>query len=314
MEKVIESNKTSAETRQKLQLIQRVKLFATERLKLTESENYETFVQLENDYVTWVVRAAPKYQLKPYTWWFPIVGSVPYKGYFTKAGAKDEAKVLKSDGYDTYVRGVSAYSTLGWFNDPVLSSMLRYKEYDLVNLIIHETVHATVFINGLIDFNERLATFIGNIGAEIYYSEQQAGQDVLKQIADENADQDVFSEFITHELKMLRQFYKDNEGQISDKQKQMRINEIQDKFKKETAPKLKTNSYSWFPKAKLNNAILLSLETYQADLKDFETVYLGLGKDFQSLLDYARELESEDNPEEALKAKANSYRDLGKGR
>jgi predicted aminopeptidase len=309
IKQVLQEEATSDEVKNKLKLILKVKKFASQRLKLKDSKNYETYVQLDRPYVTWVVRAAPAYQLRPYTWWFPIVGSVPYKGYFSKDGAKEEAKVLKDEGYDIYVRGVSAYSTLGWFHDPVLSSMLRYDEHDLVNLIIHETVHATVFIKGHIDFNERLATFVGNVGTELFYSEQEKGKDVLNKIAAENSDQDLFSAFISEQLKELRKYYKRNKNKISKADKTSRLAQIQNIFSLEVQPKLASGRYNWFTQTALNNAILLSLETYQSDLADFETVYTGLGKDFERLLKFAKDLEIKDNPEKSLRKAAKKFRE-----
>lgn len=304
---IIEDPKTSEEVRKRLKLVQEVKVFATEELNLKDSASYETFVQLDRPYVTWIVRAAPPFELKPYEWWFPIVGSVPYKGYFHPDGAKHEANELKEEGYDTYVRGVSAYSTLGWFHDPVLSSMLRYSEHDLVNVILHETVHATVFIGGHIDFNERLATFIGNQGTELFYRSRQSGAEVIAQIADENYDQELFSKFISGELKALREFYKSNKGSLNAEIKSTRIAEIQQRFRDNLQLKLRSGSYDWFPEAELNNASLLSLETYQADLADFQAVYDGLGRDFKKLMKFAKSLEDEKHPEKALKKAAKKF-------
>ena len=135
------------------------------RTKSKKTKNYSTFVNLHRPYVTYIVSAAPKNELKYYTWYFPIIGSVPYKGYFNEAGANGEARDLASEGYDTYVRGVTAYSTLGWFKDPILSSMLAYSDYDMVNTIIHETVHTTIYIKSNANFNERLASYLGDLGA-----------------------------------------------------------------------------------------------------------------------------------------------------
>lgn len=302
IDEVLNESNLTDEQRKKLLLVKKAKRFATDTLGLESSRNYETYVDLKRPYVTWVVRAAPAFELKPHNWWFPIVGSVPYKGYFSIEGAKSEAKRMKEKGLDIYIRGVSAYSTLGWFSDPVLSSMLNYTEHDLVNVIIHELVHATIFIEGHVDFNERLATFVGNKGAELFYkSVLKNSAETLELIKRENYDQEIFSEFITRELKSLREFYKKNEGKISVEQKQARLKEIQTRFAEGEKPKLLTDSFEWFEKRTLNNAILLSLETYQSDLSDFQKLYDKLGEDFQKLIEACKKLEDEENPEQALK-------------
>ena len=165
-------------------------------------------MQLDGPYVTYVVSAAPKDELVAYKWWFPIVGSLPYKGFPEPTGAHAEADELNKKGLDAYIRGVSAYSTLGWFSDPILSSMLEYKDYDLVDTIIHETVHATIYIKSEADFNERLAVFIGHKGTEAFYR-QREGQDskTLKAMADDTYDERLFSEFIFGEMHDLEAWY-----------------------------------------------------------------------------------------------------------
>jgi len=169
IEEAIKSSTLSQENKQKLLLATEARVFAENSLKLKKTKNYTSFVQLDRPYVSYILRAAPIYELKHYLWSFPIVGDLPYKGYFSEEEAKSAAKDFSHKEYDTYVRGVTAYSTLGYFNDPILSSMLRYQNHDLVNTIIHETVHATIYIKNNADFNERLATFIGNKGAELFY-------------------------------------------------------------------------------------------------------------------------------------------------
>jgi len=304
IKEVLSSEKHSPETKEKLKLIQRVKAFAELQLKLKPTKNYDTFVELDRPYVTWIVRAAPQYQLSPYEWWFPVVGSVPYKGYFNKSGAKSEASQLSQKGFDTYVRGVTAYSTLGWFDDPVLSTMLQYEPHQLVNLIIHEMVHASVFIEGHVDFNERLATFMGNIGTEIYYSQRTDGGDIIENIKNENADSRLFSRFITKQLQSLRQWYSEKKDMISQTQKTQRLIQIQEDFSQNVLPQLTEKNYQWFLDANLNNAFLLSLETYQSDLADFARLYEHLDQDFHRFMSFCKDLEDDPNPQMTVRTLA----------
>jgi predicted aminopeptidase len=145
IDKALQDPKVSDEEKRKLRLSQKVREFAMNQLHLKESKNYTSFVKLDRASVTYVVNASPKWELKHHEWWFPVVGKMPYKGFFNEQDAKEEEEDLKKQDLDTYLRGVSAYSTLGWFNDPILSSMLTSNDYDLVNTIIHETVHATLY-------------------------------------------------------------------------------------------------------------------------------------------------------------------------
>ncbi len=149
----------------KLKLIEDVRKFAIDSLGLKDTENYKTLYDQKNKEVMWVVQACEPFALVPKQWHFPVVGSVPYKGFFNKSKALDLRKELEEEGYDVSVRNPGGWSTLGWFTDPILSGMLDRTEGDLASLIIHEMVHATVFVKDDVDFNENLADFIGDTAA-----------------------------------------------------------------------------------------------------------------------------------------------------
>ncbi len=149
----------------KLRLIEDVRKFAIDSLGLKDTENYKTLYDQKKKEVMWVVQACQPFALEPKQWHFPVVGSVPYKGFFSKSKALDLRKELEAEGYDVSVRNPGGWSTLGWFTDPILSGMLDRTEGDLASLIIHEMVHATVFVKDDVDFNENLADFIGDTAA-----------------------------------------------------------------------------------------------------------------------------------------------------
>ncbi len=150
----------------KIRLIQKVRSFAVTDLGLSDNDNYTQIYDQKGKTILWNLSASEPFALEPKTWWFPIVGSVPYKGFFDLDRAKTEEKELIEDGWDTRIRTVSGWSTLGWFRDPILSNMLSRSEGGLAELIIHELVHATIFVENEIEFNENLASFIGTKGAE----------------------------------------------------------------------------------------------------------------------------------------------------
>lgn len=152
--------------KQKLILINKVRKFSIDSLGLKDTRNYKTMYDQKGEEIMWVVTASEPFKLKAKEWTFPVVGSVPYKGYFEKELALSLREELHKEGWDVSIRNPGGWSTLGWFTDPILSKMLERNEGDLANLIIHEMSHATIFVKDSIDFNENLATFIGDRGAE----------------------------------------------------------------------------------------------------------------------------------------------------
>lgn len=156
---------TDQDTRRKILLTRQARAFAMHQLGLNAGNSYTSFTQLESDTLAWVLSAAYQDRLESKTWWFPIVGRVPYKGYASEKSARKAQEKLDRDGFDTYLRTTSAFSTLGWFADPLLSSLLRYDDVDLVETILHELSHNHLFVPGRVRFNESFATFVGRVGA-----------------------------------------------------------------------------------------------------------------------------------------------------
>lgn len=291
------------EQKRKLRLAQEAREFAERELGLKPTQNYTSFVQLDRPYVTYVVSAAPKNELEHHLWHYPIVGSLPYMGFFDPESAREEAENLQRQNLDVYTRGVSAYSTLGWFRDPILSSMLNYRDYDLVNTIIHETVHATIFIKSEADFNERLATFIGNKGTQLFYEKKEGLHGTtLQEMTGDAHDEKVFSEFISGELDSLKEWYQRHRGQpLAETDRLARLHEIQSRFTEKVRPLLRlADSYKNFEKIELNNARLLTYRLYFQDLSDFEKVFEKFGGDFRKMLEFCKTLEKEKDPKTTL--------------
>lgn len=183
----------------RLLLIDEVRKFAIDSLGLADTENYKTLYDQKGEEVMWVVLACEPFALKPKEWKFPVIGAVPYKGFFNKQRAINLKNELEQEGFDVIIRNPGGWSTLGWFTDPILSKMLNRSEGDLANLIIHEMSHSTIFVKDSVDFNENLATFIGDRGAEqflIYkYGEQsKAYQDYVNEDID-------YLKFVDHMLR-----------------------------------------------------------------------------------------------------------------
>jgi predicted aminopeptidase len=183
----------------KLVLINQVRRFAIDSLSLKDTKNYKTLYDQKGREVMWVVMASKPFELKAKEWTFPVIGSVPYKGFFDREKAIKLRDELVKEGWDVNIRNPGGWSTLGWFTDPILSKMLERSEGDLANLIIHEMSHATIFVKDSIDFNENLATFIGDRGAEKFLLSVY-GPDSQEYVSYMNEDRD-YVMFADHMLR-----------------------------------------------------------------------------------------------------------------
>lgn len=178
VEEVIRDSRTSQRIRTLLGSIPEIKKWG-EYHGLKATQNYTQYVALNRNAAVYVVSASKPLKFEPYTWSFPIVGSFTYVGWFSEAAAGKYANQVKQTGLDVDVRGASAYSTLGWFRDPILSTMIREGDYafgDLAETILHESVHATVYIKGQSYFNESLAEFVAQKMVRQYLRESKGEQ------------------------------------------------------------------------------------------------------------------------------------------
>lgn len=164
--------KTPERLREKLQTVREIRRFAVERLALPDSGSYKTYAQIQRPFVVWNVVATPVLSLKVRQWCFPITGCIDYRGYYSQQDAQDFADGLVKEGYDVQVSGVPAYSTLGWFDDPVMSTFINYPDGELARLIFHELAHQKIYVKGDSQFNESYATAVEEIGLDRWLQEQ----------------------------------------------------------------------------------------------------------------------------------------------
>ncbi|MES2923657.1 MAG: aminopeptidase [Verrucomicrobiota bacterium] len=163
---VIGDPATSPGLRQQLVAVEKIRRFASDHLSLPGDESYGKYADLGRKHVVWVLYAAPEFSLKPKTWHYPAVGEMDYRGYFREQDSVDLARQLRTDGHDVFIGGVDAYSTLGWFHDPVLNTFVDYPDIDLAETIFHELTHRKVFHRGDTVFNESLANTVAEEGVK----------------------------------------------------------------------------------------------------------------------------------------------------
>ena len=310
---VILEPETDEETRAKLALATEARDFAMNGLGLDVGDSYTTYTELERDTLAMVLSAAYQDQLLSRTWWFPIVGRVPYRGFFDLGDALDEQRKLEEEGFDTYLRPTSAFSTLGWFSDPLLSTVLRYDELELVATIIHELSHNHLFVSGQVRFNESFATWVGRTGAiEFFCSRPGEGETALpdpdqvdwcQRARDRWHDVKVFSSFIDTLVQELEATYGDSVTTREDKmaRRQIIFDRHRTRFREEIRPRLLNLTFASFESIPLNNATLLSRMRYYHRLPDFDALlHRNAGSVSQAVQELEAGLETASDPFELL--------------
>ncbi len=267
IERLLADANLPSPTRSKLELVVDVRSFAAETLQLRAGDSYTSISEVNDEQVVHVVSAAPRFELRAHTWWFPIVGRIPYKGFFSKEDAVAEARTLEGQGLDTYVRPALAFSTLGWFADPLPSTLLRYEPEDLAEAIIHELLHNTTYLAGRAEFDESFATFVGYRGAMQYFAARdntQAGE----RLAAEWRDDITFSDFLAGFMQRLQAAYATG---ISPAQ---RLELFEGGQAELSRLSFETSLHRDFATRPLNNAVILQQAMYAQRLRLFEELHV----------------------------------------
>jgi predicted aminopeptidase len=251
----------------KLRLVLDLRKFAETELHLSANGHYLAYADLGRRYALWNVYAAPEFSLKAKSWWYPVVGRLKYRGYFSEPQARQMACKLKHAGYDVHVGGVPAYSTLGWFRDPVLNTFIDYEETDLAELLFHELTHQRLFIAGDTEFNEALATAVAEEGLRRWL-ESKNDLDALRAYQQEVRRHEQFIELITQTRAQLEMFYLNPVVQLDPNAARKRAHKEQllqqlrhhyDALRKTWVGQ--PDFDAWF-KSDLNNARLNTVDTY----------------------------------------------------
>jgi predicted aminopeptidase len=284
--------------------IRDIRRFAQDELGLRETANYTRYVDINRDYLAAVVSASAQDSFSRHEWWFPVVGKVPYKGFFNPDDARREREKLRKKGLDVWIRGVDAFSTLGWFKDPLYSYMRRYPVNRLADLLIHETLHATVYLKGHAQFNEELAEFIGSEGSRLYM-ERTFGPDSgeYRAMIDAEADSAAFISFIQGLIAELDAFYQSDAGRDEKLQKKEEIiKAAQARFEKNYDTLFRSDNYRGFSELPVNNAYLELYRLYYAGGDYFEELYRRSGRDLPKFIAAVKTLTPRGDPRAQLEA------------
>ncbi len=294
VEEVLQQDSLPAAEKRRLALVSRIKDFGENELGLKKSDSYET-INLKDQSPIYTVSASPKDKLALVTWWFPVAGHVPYLGFFDLEAARRERDRLLSKDLDTFVGRAEAYSTLGWFKDPLSLNLIQGSDLNLVETILHEMTHTTLYVKGQGEFNEGLAQLIGKRGA-LLFLDQTFGPShpATVEARDSITDEILFSTFLVSLLSELDALYKD--PQIPYAQKLAEREKIfarhLDAFEK-IKGQMRTRRFANFGKGGLNNAYLMSVALYHRHYLLFETVLAQKGNSINDLLAFFRNLSTE---------------------
>lgn len=277
----------------KLILISEARRYAIDSLGLNDTDNYSTLFDQEGKEILWVVTASERFQLKEKRWEFPILGSVPYKGFFDLEKARKERERLEKEGWDTSISNPSGWSTLGWFTDPILSDMLEKNEGDLASLIIHEMVHSTIYVKDSSSFNENLASFIGDLAAlkfvDFKFGKQSEEYDTYIQ---EDSDFRVYSAHILNGAILLDSVYEAVKEQPIEVKKEAKEEAMRIIVAAMDTLKLFGNKMpsKRFEKKLPNNAYFLSFRRYQVKQMDLNKMFeQQFNSDFKKMVEYFKE-------------------------
>jgi predicted aminopeptidase len=292
------------DTGEKLRLVLEVREYAKDVLKMNVRGSYATYSYVDRPDLAFIVTAAPRTELKPYTWWFLFVGRVPYKGYFSKEDAEQAAAELEAQGYDTNVRISAAFSTLGWFDDPLLSHLLRYDKVTLAEIIFHELLHSTFYVKGAGDFNESFANFVGARAAIEFFRDKRGVTSAEYQEAVRDWQEELeFSAFIEDFAKSLDELYRRD---ISYEDKLRLREELFQKAREDWSRRiadLPRSRFRRFSEQPLNNAGVINYLLYFRNLKLFDEVYHAQGQNLVATIGVVREaVEKGGDPFERVQA------------
>ena len=277
--RLVADRETPPALRARFELVLAARAFAADSLSLRTADTYTTYADVGRDTLVLVLSASPRTRLAVHTWWFPIVGAVPYHGYFTLAAGQRAVARLEDRGYDTYLRPAAAFSTLGWFSDPLVSSALAADSVALVSTVLHEISHNTLYLPSATEFDESFANFVGLKAAEAFF--RSRGERALAERAGaEWRDEMRLEEFYTGLSVALDSVYS---APTDDSTKLARRQGVFDRARRQLVsqigPRFEAYQAAWFANRRLNNATVLAARIYRTRLRLFDRVLTRQGGD-----------------------------------
>jgi predicted aminopeptidase len=271
-----------AATRAKLSLVLDAREYAAKTLKLRANESFTTYTQLDSDTLVLVLTVAYRDRLMIRTWWWPVVGRVPYQGFFDFAAARRAQQDHEREGYDTDLRPSSAFSTLGWFNDPLLSTTLQSDSTFLVNTVIHELLHNTVWIPGDVNFNESFASFVGREGAKAFFESRGDSASIMRLRRNRPLERTI-GMFYESLYQALDSAFKAHPGE-GQRDRRIAVRDTifaaaRARLAAEIAPAMGITDTTWAKRVRLNIATVLARRVYREDVEAFDAVLASSGGD-----------------------------------
>lgn len=275
--------------KERLRLVQAARSFSVDELGLPDNDSYRSYADLGRDYVVWNVFAAPEFSLAPKKWCYLVAGCVAYRGYFHKEDALEEARALEDDGYDVAMGGVSAYSTLGKFADPVLNTMMRWSDADLVATLFHELAHQKLYIKDDTQFNESFATAVSAIGMERWFAARGASQKLDGYRGERELRRELLELVDATKAKLAALYASDRP--VDEKRESKRA--LLDALSADADELFAAHGIDASPlRAPLNNARLVSLGLYEGWAAGFRAVYEECAQQLDCFYARARDLAS----------------------
>jgi predicted aminopeptidase len=285
---VVGDPRTPRAVRDKLAMILALRRFASQALGLPHNGSYSTYVHVDRRYVAWNVFATPEFSLEPLHWCFPVAGCLSYHGYFSEGRARYSAEFLSHEGHDVYVGGVAAYSTLGWFEDPVTSAMLRWSDLGLAEIMFHELAHQAVYAPGDTAFNEAFATTVAFEGVR-QWLKRGGRQNALEAFEAEQRRRDEFATLVFATRRKLQRLYASNRNAFEKRADKARVfGELKEAYAALRATWGGYDGYDAWMSHGLNNAKLSSLVTYREHVQALENLFDAVDGRFATFLGLAR--------------------------
>jgi len=277
-------------TRMQLQQVNEIREYASKHLHLPENNSYRNFADIGRDYVVWNVFATPEFSLQPREWCFLFVGCLSYRGYFSEKDARRYAKKLEQQGLDVFVGGVAAYSTLGWFDDPVLSTMLNWDKTRLARVVFHELAHQLIYIEDDTDFNEAFADTVAQAGV-LHWLNTTTGSDIVEQFEQELQREKQFVDLVFRYREKLNGLYSNKPGKDAKRiQKNQLFIQMKVDYYQFREAWVTENAYDdWFESG-LNNAKLSAVITYREYVPGFLALLNSVNNDLPGFYDVVTDL------------------------